>query len=211
MTLSLNISSFLSQFGFFSFTPKKVERDRSIDSSASVDESAALMQQLASGDDTALVNLIERWKIPLFRFFHRSLRSHADSEELAQQVFIKLHGSSYRYKPTAKFSTYLFTIARNLLLDEIKRRGRRPIEIVDPAELKMATPGRNPLGDIEEALEISLDRLPETHRTALLLRVQRELSYKEIANIMEASESVVKTWIHRARQMARTAMDDFRR
>ena len=211
MTLSLNISSFLSQFGFYSFIPKEVERYRAIDSSTSVDESAALMQQVAAGDETALVNLIERWKIPLFRFFHRSLRSHADSEELAQQVFIKLHGSSHRYKPTAKFSTYLFTIARNLLLDEIKRRGRRPIEIVDPAELKMATPGRNPLGDIQEALEVFLDRLPETHRTALLLRVQRELSYKEIANIMEASESVVKTWIHRARQIARPAMDDFRR
>ena len=210
MTLSLNISSFLSQFGFFSFTPKKVERDRSIDSSASVDESAALMQQLASGDDTALVNLIERWKIPLFRFFHRSLRSHADSEELTQQVFIKLHGSAHRYKPTAKFSTYLFTIARNLLLDEIKRLNRRPVDTVDPAELNMSTPSRDPRDEIEEALEICLDRLPETHRTALLLRVQRELSYKEIANIMKATESVVKTWIHRARQQARKSLDDLR-
>ena len=211
MTLSLNSSSAVSLLGLFGSIPKQVEREQSIDSPVSVDESADLMNRVASGDETALTNLIDRWKIPLFRFFHRSLRSHADSEELAQQVFIKLYGSAHRYKPTAKFSTYLFTIARNLLLDEIKRRERRPIDIVDPAELKLSTPGRNPLDDIEEALEICLERLPETHRTALLLRVQRELSYKEIANIMEASESVVKTWIHRARQQARKALGDLHR
>ena len=211
MTLSLNSSSAVSLLGLFGSIPKQVEREQSIDSPVSVDESADLMNRVASGDETALTNLIDRWKIPLFRFFHRSLRSHADSEELAQQVFIKLYGSAHRYKPKAKFSTYLFTIARNLLLDEIKRRERRPIDIVDPAELKLSTPGRNPLDDIEEALGICLERLPETHRTALLLRVQRELSYKEIANIMEASESVVKTWIHRARQQARKALDDLHR
>jgi RNA polymerase sigma-70 factor (ECF subfamily) len=211
MTLSLNSSSAVSLLGLFDSIPKQVEREQSIDSPVSVDESADLMNRVASGDETALTNLIDRWKIPLFRFFHRSLRSHADSEELAQQVFIKLYGSAHRYKPTAKFPTYLFTIARNLLLDEIKRRERRPIDIVDPAELKLSTPGRNPLDDIEEALEICLERLPEAHRTALLLRVQRELSYKEIAGIMKASESVVKTWIHRARQQARKALDDLHR
>jgi RNA polymerase sigma-70 factor (ECF subfamily) len=211
MTLSLNSSSVVSLLGLLGSIPKKVEREQSIDSQVSVDESAVLMNRVASGDETALTNLIDKWQIPLFRFFHRSLRSHADSEELTQLVFIKLYGSAHRYKPTAKFSTYLFTIARNLLLDEIKRRERRPIDIVDPAELKLSTPGRNPLDDIEEALGICLERLPEAHRTALLLRVQRELSYKEIAGIMKASESVVKTWIHRARQQARKALDDLHR
>ena len=187
-----------------------VERERPIDSKVSVDDSAALMTRVASGEEVALSILLDRWQIPLFRFFHRSLRSHADSEELTQLVFIKLHGSAHRYKPTAKFSTYLFTIARNLLLDEIKRRNRRPVDTVDPAELNMATPSRDPRDEIEEALEICLDRLPETHRTALLLRVQRELSYKEIASIMKATESVVKTWIHRARQQARKSLDDLR-
>lgn len=210
MTLSLNSSSAASLLGFFGSIPKKVERETSIDSQVSVDESADLMSRVRSGDEIALTKLIDRWKTPLFRFFHRSLRSHADSEELTQQVFIKLHGSAHRYKPTAKFSTYLFTIARNLLLDEIKRRERRPIDIVDPAELNMATPGRDPRDEIDEALKVCLDRLPETHRTALLLRVQRDLSYKEIAEVMEASESVVKTWIHRARQQARKVLGDLR-
>ena len=208
--MSLISSSAVTLLGFFGSIPKKVERETSIDSQVSVDESADLMNRVRSGDETALTKLIDRWKTPLFRFFHRSLRSHADSEELTQLVFIKLHGSAHRYKPTAKFSTYLFTIARNLLLDEIKRRNRRPVDTVDPAELNMATPGRDPRDEIEEALEICLDRLPETHRTSLLLRVQRELSYKEIASIMKATESVVKTWIHRARQQARKSLDDLR-
>ena len=211
MSLSLYSPPAVFLLGAFSSVPDLVERERPIDSKVSVDESAALMTRVASGEEAALSILLDRWQIPLFRFFHRSLRSHADSEELTQLVFIKLHGSAHRYKPTAKFSTYLFTIARNLLLDEIKRRNRRPVDTVDPAELNMATPARDPRDEIEEALEICLDRLPETHRTALLLRVQRELSYKEIANIMKASESVVKTWIHRARQQARKALDDLHR
>ena len=210
----MSLSLYSPPVGFFlgasSSVPDLVERERPFDSKVSVDESADLMNRVRSGDETALTNLIDRWKTPLFRFFHRSLRSHADSEELTQLVFIKLHGSAHRYKPTAKFSTYLFTIARNLLLDEIKRRNRRPVDTVDPAELNMATPGRDPRDEIEEALEICLDRLPETHRTSLLLRVQRELSYKEIASIMKATESVVKTWIHRARQQARKSLDDLR-
>jgi RNA polymerase sigma-70 factor (ECF subfamily) len=210
MSLSLYSPPAVFLLGAFSSVPDLVERERPIDSKVSVDESAALMTRVASGEEAALSILLDRWQIPLFRFFHRSLRSHADSEELTQLVFIKLHGSAHRYKPTAKFSTYLFTIARNLLLDEIKRRNRRPVDTVDPAELNMATPARDPRDEIEEALEVCLDRLPETHRTALLLRVQRELSYKEIANIMKASESVVKTWIHRARQQARKSLDDLR-
>ena len=210
MSLSLHSPPAVFFLGVSSSAPDLVEQERPIDSKVSVDESAALMTRVASGEEAALSILLDRWQIPLFRFFHRSLRSHADSEELTQLVFIKLHGSAHRYKPTAKFSTYLFTIARNLLLDEIKRRNRRPVDTVDPAELNMATPSRDPRDEIEEALEICLDRLPETHRTALLLRVQRELSYKEIASIMKATESVVKTWIHRARQQARKSLDDLR-
>ncbi len=169
------------------------------------------MQRVALGEETALASLIERWQTPLFRFFHRSLVNHADAEDLAQQVFIKLHSSASRYKPTAKFSTYLFTIARNLLLDELKRQERRPLVPVDPSELRVETPARDPRDEIDEALEVCLAQLPETQRTALLLRVQRELSYKEIATVMKASEAVVKTWIHRARQITRETLSDLRK
>ena len=89
MSLSLYSPPAVFFLGASSSAPNLVGRERSIDSKVSVDESADLMNRVRLGDETALTNLIDRWKTPLFRFFHRSLRSHADSEELTQQVFIE--------------------------------------------------------------------------------------------------------------------------
>lgn len=78
----------------------------------------ALMLRVGAGDETALEILIDRWKNPLINFFYRSLRSVEESEDLAQMVYLRLYRSAPRYKPTAKFSTYLFHIARRLLINE---------------------------------------------------------------------------------------------
>ena len=162
----------------------------------------ALMLRVGAGDETALEILIDRWKNPLINFFYRSLRSVEESEDLAQMVYLRLYRSAPRYKPTAKFSTYLFHIARRLLINEYRRRQRKPLQIVDPADLRASTPGRNDLRilEIEEAFSAALKGLPENQSTAILLLKQQELSYREIADIMEATESAVKTWIFRARQ-----------
>jgi len=171
-------------------------KDRTI-----VEEEVALMHRVATGEDAAMALLVDRWKGPLVRFFNRSLHSLADAEELSQTTFIKLYRAAERYQPIAKFSTYLFTIARRVLLDEHKRRARHPVDPIDPGELRVdAEPaGKIRVSELEEALHQCLGKLPENQRTALLLRVQRELAYEEIAAIMNASHGAVKTWIHRAR------------
>ena len=87
-----------------------------------VSEDHNLMSEIANGNQVAMKALINKWKNSLFRFFDRSLSNKADAEDLTQKVFIRLYKSASRYKPTAKFSTYLFTIARNLLIDELKKR-----------------------------------------------------------------------------------------
>ncbi|MFP6899705.1 MAG: sigma-70 family RNA polymerase sigma factor [Opitutales bacterium] len=168
-------------------------------------EDIVLMQRVAAGEDAAMALLIDRWKKPLLRFFHRSLRSLADAEELAQTTFLKLYRAAGRYKPSAKFSTYLFTIARHVLLDEIKYRARHPADPTDPSELRVQVQLKDEprTSEVEEAFEQCLQALPENQRTALLLRVQRELTYEEIATIMKASNGAVKTWIHRARDHLR--------
>ncbi len=170
-----------------------------------MDEDILLMRRVATGEDAAMALLVNRWKGPLLRFFHRSLRSRADAEELTQITFLKIYRAADRYYPAAKFSTYLFTIARRVLLDEHKRRARHPVDPTDPEELRIDVEPEGKLrrSELEEALEQCLQEIPENQSTALLLRVQSELAYEEIADIMKASQGAVKTWIHRARKHLR--------
>lgn len=174
--------------------------DRSPDN-ADVDPDALLMAKAGRGDDQALAVLIDRWQKPLLNFFFRSLDSVADAEDLAQSVFIKLHRAAPRYQPSARFSTYLFHIARRVLLNEYRRRGRKPVCLLPPKDLPGVAPPepRLQLMDLEEIFQHSLARMPENHRTDILLLKQQELSYAEIAAIMDTSEGMVKTWIFRAR------------
>ena len=170
----------------------------------------SLMERIALDDQSAMEELIGLWKMPIFRFFLRSLNHHEDAEDLTQRVFIRIYRSSERYLPQAKFSTWIFTIARNLLIDEIKKRKRRP-QVVFDEHIEKAGDGED--GRSEELTEIlmkHLDTIPENHRTALLLRVQRELSYREIAEVMQTTEASVKTWIHRARLDLRKSLSNLR-
>ncbi|MGE9293544.1 MAG: RNA polymerase sigma factor [Puniceicoccales bacterium] len=175
------------------------------------DPDAALMLEAAGGSEQALRMLVEKWQTPLINFFYRSLGSVEQSEDLAQMVFIRVYQAAAKYEPKAKFSTYLFHIARRLLINEYRRQSRKPLEAVDPAELGAETPGRDKLAlmEIEEAFEKALETLPENQRTAILLLKQQELSYEEIAQAMDASETAVKSWIHRARQKLKIELKDF--
>jgi RNA polymerase sigma-70 factor (ECF subfamily) len=168
----------------------------------------ALMQQIGSGCEASLTILIEKWKNPLINFFYRSLGSVEQSEDLAQLVFIRIYRAAPTYKPKAKFSTFLFHIARRLLINDYRRMKRKPLETVDPTELTARESVSNDLKimEIEEAFAHALVGLPENQRTAILLLKQQELSYLEIATIMESSENVVKSWIFRARQHLRNEM-----
>ena len=165
------------------------------------DADSALMLRVREGDERALAELIDKWKTPLVNFFYRSLGSYGQAEDLAQMTFVRIYRSASRYEPKAKFSTYLFHIARRLLINEYRHRQRKPLETVDPAELPAVcddTAGRD-VSEIEEAFNQALANLPEKHATALLLLKQQELSYEEIAEMMDASVGAVKTWIFRAR------------
>jgi len=181
------------------------------DETAEPDVDAELMLQVAGGDQQALRQIIEHWQGPLINFFYRSLRSKETSEDLAQTVFIRIYNAADRYQPTAKFSTYLFHIARRVLINEFRRQSRKPLDAVDPADLQISTPGRDKLRmmEIEEAFAYALESLPENQRTAILLLKQQQLSYEEIAETMDASESAVKSWIHRARQKLKEELAEF--
>lgn len=175
------------------------------------DPTVELMLKLRDGDEAAFDRIVERWQTPLLNFFHRSLGSYEQSEDLTQIVFIRLYRAAPSYQPKARFSTWLFQIARRLLINEYRRSQRKPLDSWDPVDLQDLTPVETSrdYAELEEAFDQVLHKLPEKQRTAILLLKQQELSYQEIADIMNAKESAVKTWIFRARQFLKQELKDW--
>ena len=194
---------------------KHVMNESSAECSAveTADGDVQLMLLVGKGDQQALRMLIAKWQEPLINFFYRSVYSVQTAEDLTQVVFVRLYRNAARYQPKAKFSTYVFHIARNILLNEHRRVKRKPAELFDPTEFSPDIhtddeSARN-CAEIEEAFAYAVEGLPENHRTALLLHKQQDLSYEEIARVMGASMPLVKTWIFRARQRLREQLKEF--
>ena len=178
------------------------------------DPDAALMLRVKRGDRAAFTELVEKYKQPVMNFVGRSLRDETEAEDLAQNVFLQVYKSRDRYERTAKFSTWLFTIARNLCLNEIRRRMRHPAESLDDTQVEsddlpprqyedkqVFLPTENVLhGELARKIEEALAALPENQRTAILLCRQDELSYEEIAQVLGCSLSATKSLIHRGRE-----------
>lgn len=175
----------------------------------SIDEN--LMLDVANGSEHALRMLIEKWKNPLVNFIYTSTRDFQLAEDIAITSFRKLYQARESYQPSAKFSTYLFKIARNELINEFRKTQVRPSEPTDFSQMSIQAPDEttSERTEITEAFENALEKLPEKQRTAISLLVQEELSYAEIAEIMDESIPSVKTLINRARTYLRQAMKDF--
>lgn len=177
------------------------------------DADIQLMLLVGKGDQQALRMLIAKWQEPLINFFYRSVYSVQTAEDLTQVVFVRLYRNAARYRPQAKFSTYIFHIARNILINEHRRQRRKPSELFDPTEftpdVRTDDESVRHCAEIEEAFAQAVETLPENHRTALLLYKQQDLSYEEIAVAMEATVPLVKTWIFRARQRLRELLKEF--
>ena len=174
-------------------------------------EDAARLARVARGDESGLQQLFDKWKLPLLSFFYRSLGSHADAEDLTLEVFVRLHRSSAGYRPTAKFSTYLFHIARNLLRNELRRRRRNPESPVAPEAFDYleAEPNGSArrLAELEEVFQRALERLPEKYRTPLLLLRQQRMDYPEVAAVLRTNENALRVLVHRGRRMLKAEME----
>ncbi len=178
------------------------------------DPDTLLMLRVKQGDRDAFTDLVDRWKHPVIGFIYRTLPDPDEAEDLAQATFVQLWKTAGRYQPTARFSTFLFTIARNLCLNEIRRRVRHPADSLDEPR---AEDEDHPLRQIEDRnqpgaaaevtrtelftlVEKALAALPEKQRTALILCRDGELSYEEIAAVLGTSLQATKSLIHRARE-----------
>jgi len=182
--------------------------------SSELEPDAALMLRVKQGDGAAFAELVDRYKQPILNLVYRMLHDATEAEDLAQNVFVQVFRSAHRYEVSAKFSTWLFTIARNLALNELRRRSRHPSESMDATrpeqddqplqqfeDKKTVSPPERLLhGELEEKIERALAELPENQRTAILLCRQDELSYEEIAKVLGCSLSATKSLIHRGRE-----------
>ena len=112
---------------------------------------------------------------------------------------MKAFKAAKKYQPISKFSTWIFTIARNLLIDEIKRKQKfLSSQIFEEDIHSKISYGVDEVTHLNEILQLALDEMQENHRSALLFRVQQEWSYSEIADAMKTNQQQVKTWIYRA-------------
>ena len=193
--------------------------------SAHSDPDAALMLRVKQGDSGAFAELVNRYKQPVMNVVFRMLHDATEAEDIAQAVFVQVYRSAHRYEVASKFSTWLFTIARNLCLNEIRRRSRHPAESIDaphpdqsdqPAQQFQDTKGFLPPdsllhGELEEKIEQVIGSLPENQRIAILLCRQDELSYEEIAEVLGCSLSATKSLIHRAREALKEKLKPYLR
>jgi RNA polymerase sigma-70 factor (ECF subfamily) len=189
------------------------------------DPDAALMLRVKQGDSGAFTELVDKYKQPVMNVVYRMLRDTTEAEDLAQNVFIQVHRSAHRYQVAAKFSTWLFTITRNLCLNEIRRRLRHPADSLDVPhpqnenqpwhefeDTKNFSPPEKLLQcELEERIEMALSELPENQRLAIVLCRQDELSYEEIAQVLGCSLSATKSLIHRGRETLKQKLKPYLR
>ena len=173
-----------------------------------IDESARLMLAFRAGDDSAFDALFQRWAGPLLRYLERMVSDVGTAEELVQEAFLRVHGARERYSADARFSTWLYRIATNLALNELRRPRRklRHESTFDaegsPVDLRDDAP---PVDSVVEArragasLAVQLEALPERQRMALWLSAVEGFSYAEVARTLDATEKSVKALVHRAR------------
>jgi len=169
------------------------------------------MSRIKAGDTEALRALIEAHQHRVIGTVAKMLGDESDAEDIAQQVFVRIWRSAPRYEPTAKFTTWLFKITRNLVFNELRRRRRHAAfsldRTVDEDERPIHTPDHGTKApdtalldeEMQTAIQAAIDELPEVQRMAIVLRRYDDISYEEIGEILDLSVPAVKSVIFRAR------------
>jgi RNA polymerase sigma-70 factor, ECF subfamily len=191
--------------------------NKDMEAVAALDRDAELMLRVREGDDTSFALLLERHRGPVVHFLYRMVQNPSVSEELAQEVFLRVYRSRATYEPTAKFPTWLFRIATHLALNWVrdgkKEKGHESLDeqVVDGIDRQV----RDRQPTIEQAMlqevkmtEVrrAIDALPAKQRAAVLMHKYEELEYAQIARALSCSESAVKSLLFRAYESLRSRL-----
>jgi RNA polymerase sigma factor (sigma-70 family) len=180
----------------------------------------ALLGRYAGGEAAAFERLYARHEMRTWRYIVRNIGNRATADELMQDVWFAVAREAPRYRPTAKFTTWLFTIAHHRVIDWV-RTSRRPLslEALGPEAGAVITqlasePTQGPLAAAEAtersgALLQALERLPTEQRDAILIQMEADLSVEEIANITGTSFETAKSRLRYARQKLRELLEEY--
>lgn len=201
-----------------------------VPSTGALDYSQLTDQQVVElarkGREPAYRELIGRYQRPVFSLIYRLVRDREKAEDLAQDTFIKVLNAIDRYDPTFKFSSWIFKIAHNTALDQLRRKEPETLSLdgsphartaaeVEASTITPASGDENPeqytaSKEIGGVIEQAIDRLRPEYRTAILLCHVEGRPYEEIAQIMDVPLGTVKTYIHRARNELKRELEHLR-
>jgi RNA polymerase sigma-70 factor (ECF subfamily) len=184
-----------------------------------------LMLALRAGDEGAFAVLVDRHRESVVNLTYRYLGNRSDAEDLAQEVFLKVYRARDRYEPSAKFTTWLYRVAVNACLNEVRDRKSRPTFAAaalasadgDEPALRVAD-GSAPSpaeeaerSELKEQVRAAVAELPERQRLALLLNKFHGLGYEELAESLEMTVPAIKSLLVRARENVRRRLEPYLR
>ena len=174
----------------------------------------ALMLRVRGHDEAAFRELVEATEDRVYGTIVKMLGRLEGAEDLAQKVYLRIWQARGRYEPTAKFTTWMFSITRRLVLNERRGRARRGAVFYEPATeetVQEASGGESPArevsaAELSRAIDAALASLPEEQRTAMILRRYEEMPYEEIAEVLGTTIPAVKSLLFRARETLRVKL-----
>ncbi|HMU38137.1 MAG TPA: RNA polymerase sigma factor [Pseudomonadota bacterium] len=180
-----------------------------------------LMVRFRGGDPRAFELLLERHQKPIFQFVFRSVGVKAVAEELTQETFLRVIKQKDHYEERARFTTWLYTLARNLCIDHSRRmqhRRAKSLDAVDEeghsllertADKALSVERQAVSEELQKKLRAAIETLPDDQREVFLLREEADLSFKEIAEIVGISENTVKSRMRYALTKLRSLLEEY--
>ena len=180
------------------------------------DEEQVWLEQARRGDKSAFGRLIEAYQGPVYNLAYRMLGNRGEAEEAAQEAFIRAYTRLDTYDPARKFSTWMLSITSNYCVDLLRKRRALLLSLdqpLPPHPALMSDRAQNPEAQAadserEAMVQALLETLPEDYRQTVVLRYWYDLSYEEIAEVMDTSVSAIKSRLFRARrQLAEVSIE----
>ena len=182
-----------------------------------------LIEATRNGDESAYGEIVSRYKNPLVSYLYRMLNDYEEAVDLTQEAFVRVYFAIDRYHSDYAFSTYIYRIATNLAISELRKRKRRRLlsltgffksDTEESADLQPPDSRPGPeeslaKGELSRTIANAISALPEIYRAPIILREVEELSYEEISDILDLGLGTTKSRISRGRGMLRQKLESY--